>query len=120
MRQRRHWRVAIHIASTDEASPTGPRGTGGRAHGRSLEEARPSQFRRARRPRVPLPGPARAILARRPERAATAEPRMISAISRYLGIDMVLMGLAMAFDLEAVPALYYERWGSRESGAKVI
>ena len=45
---------------------------------------------------------------------------MVSTISRYSGIDMALMGLATAFDLEAVPALYYEWWGSRESGIKVI
>src|SRR5438094_830065 len=40
---------------------------------------------------------------------------MITATSRYAGIDTVLMGLALAFDLEFVSALYDERWNSRAS-----
>src|SRR5436189_601749 len=45
---------------------------------------------------------------------------LITATSRYAGIDTVLTGLAPAFDLEAVPALYNERWGSRASGITLI
>src|SRR5439155_3740428 len=42
---------------------------------------------------------------------AAIDPRMTS--SRYAGIDAVLIGLASAFDLEAVSALFNEQWGSR-------
>src|SRR5438876_1388335 len=45
---------------------------------------------------------------------------LITATSRYAGIDTVLTGLAQAFDLKAVPALYNERWGSRASGITLI
>ena len=41
---------------------------------------------------------------------AAIDLRMISATSRYAGIDPVLIGLASAFDLEAVSALFNEQW----------
>jgi aminoglycoside phosphotransferase (APT) family kinase protein len=47
---------------------------------------------------------------------AAADPGLITAASRYAGIDDVLTGLAATFDLEAVSALYNERWGFRASG----
>ncbi len=52
--------------------------------------------------------------------AGSLREHLITATSRYAGIDTVLTGLAPAFDLEAVPALYNERWGSRASGITLI
>src|SRR5919198_4581908 len=51
---------------------------------------------------------------------AAIDPRMISATSGYAGIDTVLIGLASAFDLGAVSALFNERWGSPASRITVI
>src|SRR5947207_3872907 len=48
--------------------------------------------------------------------AGSLREHLITATSRYAGIDTVLMGLALAFNLEAVPELYNERWGSRAPG----
>ena len=52
--------------------------------------------------------------------AGSLREHSITATSRYAGIDTVLTGLAPAFDLEAVPALYNERWGSRAPGITLI
>src|SRR5947208_879956 len=52
--------------------------------------------------------------------AGSLREHLITATSRYAGIDTVLTGLAQAFDLKAVPALYNERWGSRASGITLI
>jgi aminoglycoside phosphotransferase (APT) family kinase protein len=52
--------------------------------------------------------------------AESLRGRLITAASRYASIGTVLMGLAPAFDLEAVTALYNERWGSRASGVTLI
>src|SRR4051812_5457738 len=52
--------------------------------------------------------------------AGSLREHLITATSRYAGIDTVLTGLAPAFDLEAVTVLYNERWGSRASGITLI
>src|SRR2546425_8270724 len=52
--------------------------------------------------------------------AGSLREHLIAATSPYTGIDTVLTGLAPVFDLEAVPALYNERWGSRASGITLI
>src|SRR5204862_2424067 len=52
--------------------------------------------------------------------AGSRREHFITATSRYARIDTVLTGLAPAFDLAAVPALYNERWGSRASGITLI
>src|ERR1051326_5285795 len=51
---------------------------------------------------------------------SATDARMITVASRYAGIDNVLMDLASAFDLEAVSALYNERWGLGASGITLI